>query len=267
MILRTKLEKNSVEIKIIAYKLHVFSHFLYFCSMKQKKTNRLSRLIITGAALAIAIMMVFAYAITPETPQPIKKPIRVMGGSANLRNIYRFHDINDTQIVAAQQFGIEPVKTRDDIDSVFISSLQLIETSNLLRVDKLTHSVPYLTPNAAELLYTIATNFQDKLQSQGLAQYQIIATSFLRTEDDVRRLRRVNRNAVINSCHMYATKFDIAYNCFEQVDSLPDFEGATSSHKVLVNTLGETLKELRDSERCYVKFERGQPCFHITTRK
>lgn len=235
--------------------------------MKQKKSKWLSRLTITGAALAIAIMMIMAYAIEPETPQPVKKPIKVTGGSANLKNIYRFHDVNDTQIVAAQQFGIEPVKTRDDIDSAFTSHLQLIETSNILKVDKLTHSVPYLTPNAAELLYTIANKFQNKLQSQGLAQYQIIATSFLRTEDDVRRLRRVNRNAVINSCHMYATTFDIAYNCFEQVDSMPDFEGSISTHKVLINTLGETLKELRDSDRCYVKFERGQPCFHITTRK
>ena len=66
---------------------------------------------------------------------------------------------------------------------------------------------------------------------------------------------------------MYGTTFDIAYNCFEKVDSLPDFTGDEATHKVLINTLGETLKELRDANRCYIKYERGQPCFHITTRE
>ena len=185
----------------------------------------------------------------------------------NLKKLYRFHDVNDTQIVAAQSFGIEPLRARTDIDSMLTSQLWMVETSNSFKVEKLTHSVPYLTPSAAQLLNTIATNFQDKLRNQGLAQYQIIVTSLLRTEDDVRRLMRVNRNAVKKSCHMYATTFDIAYNCFEKVDSMPDFEGNDATHRTLVNTLGETLKELRDSNRCYIKFERGQPCFHITTRQ
>ena len=189
-----------------------------------------------------------------------------MGGRANLRGLYHFDDVNDTQIVAAQEFGIEPLKTRDEIDSVLIASLSTVETSNLFFVEKLTHSVPYLTNNASDLLYTIAETFQDKLRNKGLAQYQIIVTSLLRTEDDVRRLQRVNRNAVRKSCHMYGTTFDIAYNCFQQVDSLADFEGDVASHKVLVNTLGETLKELRDNERCFIKYERRQPCFHITAR-
>ena len=109
-------------------------------------------------------------------------------------------------------------------------------------------------------------NFQDKLQDRRLAQYQIVVTSLLRTEDDVRQLQRVNSNAVRKSCHMYGTTFDIAYNCFQQVDSVPDFEGDVATHKVLVNLLGETLKELRDDHRCYVKYERRQPCFHITAR-
>ena len=190
----------------------------------------------------------------------------MVGGRANLRELYHFDDVNDTQIVAAQEFGIEPLKTRDEIDSVLIASLSTVETSNLFFVEKLTHSVPYLTNNASDLLNTIAENFQDKLRNKGLAQYQIVVTSLLRTEDDVRRLQRVNRNAVRKSCHMYGTTFDIAYNCFQQVDSLADFEGDVASHKVLVNTLGETLKELRDNERCFIKYERRQPCFHITAR-
>lgn len=235
-----------------------------------KKQNRnifWARMMLTFVALAVAVTMIFSYALPGEEPTIPRKPIKVTGGSANLKTLYRFHDVNDTQIVAAQNFGIEPLKERSEIDSSLTSKLWMVETSNFFKVEKLTHSVPYLIPSAAQLLNTIATNFQDKLRNQGLAQYQIIVTSLLRTEDDVRKLMRVNRNAVKKSCHMYATTFDIAYNCFEKVDSMPDFEGNDATHRVLVNTLGETLKELRDSNRCYIKFERGQPCFHITTRQ
>lgn len=234
--------------------------------MKEVKHNsKKKRLIVIFTFLIVAVMAVLVYALPQNIDEP-KRGKRVVGGRANLRELYHFDDVNDTQIVAAQEFGIEPLKTRDEIDSVLITSLSTVETSNLFFVEKLTHSVPYLTNNASDLLNTIAENFQDKLRNKGLAQYQIIVTSLLRTEDDVKRLQRVNRNAVRKSCHMYGTTFDIAYNCFQQVDSLADFEGDVASHKVLVNTLGETLKELRDNERCFIKYERRQPCFHITAR-
>ena len=230
-----------------------------------------TRLLAIFSVMAIALLVVLCYAIPLGQDDSRKvglqeQRIKVRGGGKGINALYRFKDVNDTQIVAAQQFGITPLSTRTGLDSI-APQLIKIESSHAFRVDSLTHSVPYLTPSASELLNTIATNFQIKLQQQGLAQYQFIVTSLLRTSDDVRKLRRVNRNAVKNSCHMYGTTFDIAYNCFEKIDSLPDFEGADASYQVLVNTLGETLKELRDDNRCYVKFERGQPCYHITTRQ
>lgn len=240
--------------------------------MNKGKHNRtITRVTAILSVMLVALLVVICYAI-PLGHDDTRKPgsqvqrVEVRGGSAGLNALYRFKDVNDTQIVAAQQFGIVPLSTRAGVDRI-ASQLIKIESSRAFRVDSLTHSVPYLTPSASDLLNTIATRFQAKLQAQGLAQYQFIVTSMLRTSDDVRRLRRVNRNAVRNSCHMYGTTFDIAYNCFEKIDSVPDFEGADATHRVLLNTLGETLKELRDDGRCYVKFERGQPCYHITTRQ
>ena len=239
--------------------------------MNYAKRDRIrTRILAILSLMIVALLVVLCYAIPLGQDDSRKrspaKRVKVRGGSTGLNTLYRFNDVNDTQIVAAQQFGIVPLSTRAGVDSI-ASQLMKIESSHAFRVDSLTHSVPYLIPSAYELLYTIATNFQIKLQEQGLAQYQFIVTSMLRTSDDVRKLRRVNRNAVKNSCHLYGTTFDIAYNCFEKVDSVPDFTGADASHKVLMNTLGETLKELRDDNRCYVKFERGQPCYHITTRQ
>ena len=236
--------------------------------MKTQTHNiKRARLLVAVVALMVGTTIAMSFTL-PNEDEAIDRPIiKVTGGSANLKAIYRFHDVNDTQIVAAQNFGIEPLKLRSDIDSVLTGKLSLVESSNIFKIDKLTHSVPYLTPSAAQLLLKIATNFQQKLRDNGFAQYRFIVTSLLRTEDDVRRLMRVNRNAVKKSCHMYATTFDIAYNCFEKVDIEPDFEGDDATHRQLVNLLGETLQELRDGGLCFIKFERGQPCFHITTRQ
>ena len=237
---------------------------------KEKAHKTRTRILAILSFLFVALLAVLCYAIPlgqDDSHKVEPKPrIKVRGGSSGLNAAYRFKDVNDTQLVAAQQFGIVPLSTRTGVDSI-ASQLIKIESSNAFKVDSLTHSVPYLTPSASDLLNTIAANFQAKLQERGLAQYQFIVTSMLRTSDDVSKLRRVNRNAVKNSCHMYGTTFDIAYNCFEKVDSLPDFTGNDASYMLLLNTLGETLKELRDANRCYVKFERGQPCYHITTRQ
>lgn len=240
--------------------------------MNQAKVHRIrTRISAIFSLILVAFLVALCYAIPLGQDDSRKggtqsQHVKVKGGGKGLNISYRFRDVNDTQLVAAQRYGIVPLRTRDGLDSV-ASQLIKIESSRAFKVDCLTHSVPYLTPSASELLNTIAANFQAKLQQQGFAQYQFIVTSMLRTSEDVRKLLRVNRNAVKNSCHLYGTTFDIAYNCFEKIDSMPDFDGADASYKVLLNTLGETLRELRDDNRCYVKFERGQPCYHITTRQ
>ena len=58
-------------------------------------------------------------------------------------------------------------------------------------VDSLTHSIPYLVPRASALLDTIGSNFLDSLTAKGLNPNQVIVTSVLRTENDVKRLRPV----------------------------------------------------------------------------
>ena len=164
--------------------------------MNKGKHNRtITRVTAILSVMLVALLVVICYAI-PLGHDDTRKPgsqvqrVEVRGGSAGLNALYRFKDVNDTQIVAAQQFGIVPLSTRAGVDSI-ASQLIKIESSRTFRVDSLTHSVPYLTPSASDLLNTIATRFQAKLQAQGLAQYQFIVTSMLRTSDDVRRLRRV----------------------------------------------------------------------------
>ena len=88
-------------------------------------------------------------------------------------------------------------------------------------MDSLTHSIPFLIPQASALLDTIGANFLDSLSCKGLNPNQIIVTSVLRTADDVKRLRRRNGNASANSAHAFGTTFDVSYRRFCKVED-PD---------------------------------------------
>ena len=63
-----------------------------------------------------------------------------------------FNDQNGVQLKSAAQFGIkQPLKNRDEADDVK-DGLVRIRSNSHYRIAKLTHSIPYLTNGAAELL-------------------------------------------------------------------------------------------------------------------
>ncbi len=93
--------------------------------------------------------------------------------------------------------------------------------------------------------------------------YKLIVTSVTRTNDDVKGLSQRNRNASENSVHRYATTFDIAWTRFDKVDHTDE---RTRDDGQLKAVLGQVLHDLRQRDRCYIKHERKQSCFHITVR-
>jgi hypothetical protein len=129
-----------------------------------------------------------------------------------------------------------------------------------------THSIPYLIPQASALLDTIGVNFLDSLENKGLNPNKIIVTSVTRTKDDVKRLRRTNGNASLNSCHFYGTTFDVSWKRFEKVEDPDGRPMQDVSSDTLKLVLSEVLRDLRKADRCYVKYELKQGCFHITAR-
>ena len=91
--------------------------------------------------------------------------------------------------------------------------------------------------------------------------YKIIVSSVLRTGKHIKKLSCRNVNASKNSAHCYATTFDITYKRFQP---LTDAEEVPQIKLKLV--LGEVLRDLKKQDRCYVKHEVKQACFHITAR-
>ena len=178
-----------------------------------------------------------------------------------------FDDQNGVQLKAAAQFGLkQPLKNKDAADNVK-DGLVRIRSNSHYSIAKLTHSIPYLTDGAAELLDMIGKNFLDSLESKGLNPNKIIVTSVLRTQEDIKKLQKSgNPNAVKNSAHCYATTFDIAYAYYDKT-WFKYFRFCESVEpKTLKKVLGEVLRDLRRQKKCYVKYEIKQRCFHITTR-
>ena len=133
-------------------------------------------------------------------------------------------------------------------------------------IEDLDYSIPYLVPRAARLLEEISRSFIDSLASRGLPFYKLLITSVLRTEKDVKKLRRVNVNASENSCHQHGTTFDITYNKY-----LPVYDPEKAPQRdvwpaELKQILAEVLDDLRRRGLCYVRYEYRQSCFHITAR-
>lgn len=172
-----------------------------------------------------------------------------------------FNDLQSKQIVTAKKLGITPINERKDITKYSNQSEQdkklvKISSNSLYYVRDLTHSVPYLVPKAEALLADIAREFQTISGTNCIFE----VTSVLRTKEDISKLQQVNVNATSNSCHCYATTFDISYVSFKTDVLHP------KSNAELREALSHAVYNLRKQDRCYVKFENNQKCYHITVR-
>ena len=212
-----------------------------------------------SVAVFIATALIGLYAFTHYYPRILDRSY----GSTSpdiVKKDFRFNDVNDTHLTAAQKQGIKPVSSRDNLKTKHLTK---IITCDEYKVGNLTHSVPYLTESSAHLLKEIGIRFQQELKKQGIIKHRIIITSVLRTKEDIGKLRKVNGNASENSAHQYATTFDITYVRYDR----QSIWGKSTKNEQLANILGKVLSELRNEGRCYIKYERKQRCFHITSRK
>ena len=175
-----------------------------------------------------------------------------------------FPDQQDVQILAANQHGVAPVQNREEAEHSK-DKLVYVGSNPFFYVDKLNNSIPYLVPKASVLLQDIGRAYFDSLQIKGIQLHKIIVTSILRTKDDVAKLRTRNGNATENSCHLYGTTFDICYNRYKQIQT-KDQPRRQVQNDTLKWVFSEVLRDFRNKNRCYIKYEVHQGCFHITVR-
>lgn len=174
-----------------------------------------------------------------------------------------FNDFNDLHMASAVKNGITPLAIRADTVDQMDKLVRLPDELPLYRQYKITHSIPYLVPSAAKLFIDIAQNFRDSLYSKEMPLHKLYLTSITRTDADIKSLTKRNINASTNSAHRYGTTFDVSWKRFDKVDLHKSEEISPDRLKLV---LAQVLFDLKKNERCYVKHERRQACFHITVR-
>ena len=195
--------------------------------------------IIYTLSMAFCLMVTLIACKEKDMSMKMNEPRNIKGVISYKRS---FGDLNDTHMAAAKKIGIKPLKDREAAEKLGGKVME-IKNGDFYQVDSLTHSIPFLVPKASALLDSIGANFLDSLENKGLNPNQVIVTSVLRTQDDVKKLRRVNGNASANSVHMFGTTFDISYKRFFKVED-PD---GRPMQDVRADTLKLVLSEvLRD---------------------
>lgn len=169
-----------------------------------------------------------------------------------------FNDSNITHWTAAEKIGIDPLKSLRSHWQLK-NPITKIGSCADFYIEPLTHSVPFLVKQGSLRLHEIGRRFRDSLSNRGGGDYRIRVTSVTRTSANVKRLRRRNRNAVDSSVHQLGTTFDISYSSF--AISSPEVPRNNEQLKAL---LAEVLFAMQQEGKILVKYEKKQPCFHVT---
>ena len=187
--------------------------------------------------------------------------------TAPIRSKTKFRDINSEQLAHAQANGLNTIikdkkQYESQIDSLVEKGILVkIKPNKYYNIRRLTHSYPYLTPEARDLLNLIGKRFQANLQAEGLPKYKFQISSLLRTIEFQRQLTRQNVNATYGlSAHYYGTTFDIAYDKYDR-------RGKSFQDPKVEAILEKTLRELREECRMMIIRESSNKCFHMTVTR
>jgi hypothetical protein len=129
--------------------------------------------------------------------------------------------------------------------------LKKITTNDYYIVRDMDYSDPLLLPKAADLLLNISRLYVSEIEKAGLMYIPFEITSATRTIESIKRLKQDNNNAIKNSAHLKGKTFDIGYI---------NFANYPRQRALFINV----LKALREENKCFVKYEMVQKCFHIT---
>ena len=177
----------------------------------------------------------------------------------------KLNDINDVQMVHAQRNGL---KRFFKTDKELFSNIEILKRKSVLfevtennfyQFKTLTHSQPYLIPEAIDMLNEIGYRFQKKMEAKKKNYFRYHITSLLRTEEEQIRLHHRNGNAANHSTHMYGTTIDISYKDFFNTQT-----NKKESNYDAVQAMTKVLIEMRQECRLLCVRERHQSCFHIT---
>ena len=232
-------------------------------------TNKKNIIIFILIGLIFSSLIATYFILTPKKKTETKVIVvdcdHVLYANAAITPKNKLNDKNDIHLLHARKNGLnEPFETNKDfktaIDSLTENNILIkLQSNELYKIKRLSHSFPYLVPDAAQMVNEIATRFNEKIKEYKVGDYRIMMTSLLRTRETQGKLSRRNVNAADNSAHLYATTIDISYKDFFNVKK-DTVEGKWEA----IQALSKVLVEMRKECKILAIRERKQSCFHIT---
>jgi hypothetical protein len=239
--------------------------------MLKKTHSKYIRIILFIAAVLIIVIVagIIIFKHKKEV-RPISKAYtecdHIHNASAPIEPNDKLNDVNDIQLIHAQKNGLKsPFHTTDEFNAkikelVHNYTLVQVTENRFYQLKSLTHSQPYLIPEAIDMLNEIGYRFQKRLEEKKYNNYRFRITSLLRTEETQNNLCHRNGNATKSvSAHLYGTTLDISYKNFYNTKT----DTIESSYEA-VQTLTKVLIEMRKECKLLCVRERHQSCFHIT---
>ena len=159
--------------------------------------------------------------------------------------------------------GIKECKDEKELQKrVSEGKLFRIKSGSKYIIDRMPNSYPFLTGESKTLLDEIGKRFREKTDAAGLSGAKFIVTSMTRTTENMKDLKRNNRNASINSAHLGGNAFDISYIRF----SCRKMFITSCDKKYLKEALAQVIWQLKEDDRCWATYEKVQNCYHIVSR-
>jgi hypothetical protein len=159
--------------------------------------------------------------------------------------------------------GIKKCRDENEIlEKVSRGELFKIRNGTGFYIEEMSHSYPYLTKEAKDLLVEIGIKFREKISDTRLKGSRFKITSMTRTTEKLKSLRGINTNTSLNSPHMYGNAVDISYIRF----STRKLFVTECDKKYLMEALAEVIWELKKEKKCWATFERKQFCYHVVAR-
>ncbi len=146
---------------------------------------------------------------------------------------------------------IKAQKTDEDLIQLGKKNvLQEIESNEFYIVRDLTHSQPLLLPKAIDFIDQLSILYKQKCTEKNIEYVPYEITSGSRSIESVERLGKENENSIEKSPHLWGKTFDMSWRAF-------------GGNKEQLKLFTSALSELKNQQKCFVKFERNG-CLHIT---
>ena len=136
------------------------------------KKGVLKKLLIFSSISVIVVISIFIFS-RPATAEKMEEMESIEPRIIGTIIVDKYSDLNKIHLKYAEVNGIKGFKSDKEFNEnvkklVSDGDLVKIENSDYYVVDKLTHSHPYLTPKAADLLDEIGKRFQEKLDRKSV---------------------------------------------------------------------------------------------------